>query len=59
MCRDCTEPQQLSARGHQVGKAIWTSVLLPATRRELPMGEGLLSLGGALGLGLLRESKAG
>lgn len=41
ICSDCTEQQQLSARGHQVGKAIWTSLLLAATCRELQMGVGI------------------
>lgn len=41
ICSDCTEQQQLSAHGHQVGKAIWTSLLLAATCRELQMGVGI------------------
>lgn len=58
ICSDCTEQRQLSARGHQVGKAIWTSLLLAATCRELQMGVGVAEpRRGSLSMGTSASSR--
>lgn len=55
----CTEQQQLSARGHQVGKAIWTPLLLAATCRELQMGVGVAEPRSGSGVGASEGKQGG